>query len=202
MLALNDGMRNGEIRHLRWNQVDLKKQYLTVGKSKTEAGEGRTIPLNAALLAALQHHVEWYTLRFGKIQPDWYLFPFGRANHLDPTRPITTIKTAWANARERAGVAGRLHDSRHTLITELAESGAGDQTIMDIAGHVSRQMLKHYSHIRMQAKRDALEAVWKKQGESQNGKKAEDAKRTQDCSLESADAQKVEGESLQKSLQR
>ena len=201
MLALNAGLRNGEIRHLRWNQVDLKKQFLTVGRSKTEAGEGRTIPLNAALLEAMRHHAEWYTLRFGKIEPDWYLFPFGRANHLDPTRPITTIKTAWANARERAGVTGRLHDSRHTLITELAESGAGDQTIMDIAGHVSRQMLKHYSHIRMQAKREALEAVGKKQQEAEKNKKAEDAKRAQPCSPQSANAQKVEGESLQKSLQ-
>ena len=92
MLALNAGMRNGEIRHLRWSQVDLKKQFLTVGKSKTEAGEGRTIPLNAALLEALRDHAEWYTLRFGKIEPEWYLFPFGRANQLDPTRPITTIR--------------------------------------------------------------------------------------------------------------
>lgn len=168
MLALNAGMRNGEIRHLRWNHVDLKKQFLTVGKSKTEAGEGRTIPLNAALLETLRGHAEWFTLRFGRIEPEWYLFPFGRANHLDPTRPITTIKTAWANARVRAGVRGRLHDSRHTLITELAESGAGDQTIMDIAGHVSRQMLKHYSHIRMQAKRDALDTVCRKQLEASN----------------------------------
>ena len=129
------------------------------------------------------------------------MFPFGRANHLDPTRPITTIKTAWANPKKRAGVTGRLHDSRHTLITELAESGAGDQPIMDIAGHVSRQMLKHYSHIRMQAKREALEAVWKKQQEAEKSKKAEDAKNAQGCSPISADAQKVEGESLQKSLQ-
>jgi hypothetical protein len=45
------------------------------------------------------------------------------------------------------------------LITELAESGAGEQTIQDIAGHVSKQMLKHYSHIRMEAKRQALESI-------------------------------------------
>jgi hypothetical protein len=30
---------------------------------------------------------------------------------------------------------------------------------MDIAGHVSKNMLKHYSHIRMQAKREALESL-------------------------------------------
>jgi hypothetical protein len=41
--------------------------------------------------------------------------------------------------------------------------GAGDQTIMDIAGHVSKQMLKHYSHIRMEAKRTALESIVERQ---------------------------------------
>ncbi len=200
MLALNAGMRNGEIRNLQWSQIDLKRRFLTVGRSKTEAGEGRTIPLNPALLLALETHTDWYTLRFGRIEPDWYLFPFGRANHLDPTRPITTLKTGWLNARDRAGVKGRLHDSRHTLITELAESGASDQTIMDIAGHVSRQMLKHYSHIRMQAKRDALDAVWKKQEEADKSKEAETAKGTKGCSPQRSDDQKVEGDSLQKSL--
>jgi len=201
MLALNAGMRNGEIRNLQWQQVDLKRQFLTVGRSKTEAGEGRTIPLNTALLEAMKKHAEWCQLRFGRIEPEWYLFPFGQANHLDPTRPITTLKTGWINARDRAGVKGRLHDSRHTLVTELAESGASDQTIMDIAGHVSRQMLKHYSHIRMKAKREALEAVWKKQQESANGKDPELTQAKQDCSPERTDAKKVEGESLQKSLQ-
>jgi hypothetical protein len=43
------------------------------------------------------------------------------------------------------------HDNRHTLITELSKSRAGGQTIMTIAGHLSRQMLSRYRHIRMQA---------------------------------------------------
>lgn len=59
----------------------------------------------------------------------------------------------------KAKVTGRWHDNRHTLITDLAESGAGDETIREIAGHVSKQMLKHYSHIRMEAKRTALESI-------------------------------------------
>jgi hypothetical protein len=46
-------------------------------------------------------------------------------------------------------------DNRHTLVTELAESGAGDEVIMGSAGHVSRAMLSRYSHVRMQAKRCA-----------------------------------------------
>jgi site-specific recombinase XerD len=72
---------------------------------------------------------------------------------------MVTLKTSWNNVRKKAGVTGRWHDNRHTLITDLAESGAGDETIRDIAGHVSKQMLKHYSHIRMEAKRKALESI-------------------------------------------
>ena len=133
-----------------------------MGRAKTEAGEGRTIPLNSVLLPALLDHARWYTRRFGMTKPGWYLFPFGKSKHLDPTRPMTSLKTVWGNIRENAGVTGRWHDNRHTLITELCESGAGDQTIMDIAGHVSRQMLARYSHIRMEAKRKALAAIVKK----------------------------------------
>ena len=54
-------------------------------------------------------------------------------------------------------VTGRWHDNRHTFITDLAESAeASDETIRDLAGHVSKRMLKHYSHVRMAAKRKVL----------------------------------------------
>src|SRR5437868_5782970 len=76
----------------------------------------------------------------------------GKPRPNDPTRPVTTLKTAWQNLRDKAKVTGRWQDNRNALATELAESGASDQIIMDIAGHVSKQMLKHYSHIRMEAK--------------------------------------------------
>jgi hypothetical protein len=51
------------------------------------------------------------------------------------------------------------HDLPHHAITKLAESPeASEQTIMAIAGHVSREMLEHYSHVRQEAKRRAVEA--------------------------------------------
>jgi integrase len=159
VLALNTGERDAEIRGLQWDRVDLAKAVLTVGSSKTEAGEGRTIPLNSVALTAMVDYAKWYTKRFGTIQPKWYVFPFGKPRPNDPTRPMVTLKTSWTNVRKKAGVSGRWHDNRHTLVTDLAESGAGDETIRDIAGHVSKQMLKHYSHIRMEAKRKALEAI-------------------------------------------
>jgi len=128
--------------------------------------------------------------------------PKGGINSLRPNarliftlnQNMTTLKTAWTGVRARTGVKGRLHDSRHTLVTELAENGASDQIIMDIAGHVSRQMLKHYSHIRMQAKREALEAVWKRPEESRTERKEQTL---QDYSLSIRATPVIEGESLQ-----
>jgi integrase len=106
----------------------------------------------------------------------------------DPTRPMRGWRTAWRRLTEavdcpkcgrlqqpadfcrnqecntdihgvKSSLAGlRFHDLRHTSITMLSESQASDSTLLSIAGHVSRKMLEHYSHIRMAAKRIALDA--------------------------------------------
>jgi len=49
----------------------------------------------------------------------------------------------------------------HQAITELGEGGASEQTIMGIAGHVSRKMLERYSHGRHVLKRAAVERLGK-----------------------------------------
>ena len=48
---------------------------------------------------------------------------------------------------------------RHTVILELAEMGVAAHVLESIAGHLSRRMLEHYSHIRIDAKRQALDAL-------------------------------------------
>jgi uncharacterized protein involved in exopolysaccharide biosynthesis len=63
-------------------------------------------------------------------------------------------------SKVKSSTAGlRFHDLRHHAITELAESQASDRTVMSIAGHVSQRMLAHYSHVRIEAKRKALDAL-------------------------------------------
>jgi integrase len=179
-LDLNTGLRDKELRQIRWDQIDLvHKKALTVGKSKTEAGTGRLIPLNETAIAALEAHAAWYTRRFGECRPEWFVFPFGTPLPKDPTRPITSFKTAWTKVRAKAGVKGRWHDNRHTLVTELAESGAGDEVIMSIAGHVSRAMLSRYSHVRMEAKRRALDEIAVRQRAADEKRKQEAVRRRQ-----------------------
>ncbi|MCX6634230.1 MAG: site-specific integrase [Acidobacteria bacterium] len=142
------------MRELRWQQIDLAdRKTLTVHKSKTAAGTGRVIPLNDTVLVALEAHAAWYTRRFGECRPEWYVFPAGRTQPNDPTRPVTTLRAAWTKMRGNTKVVGRCHDNRHTLVTEFAESGAGGEAIPSIAGHVSRAMLSRYSRVRVEAKR-------------------------------------------------
>src|SRR5215467_1271337 len=92
-------------------------------------------------------------------------------------KPVITLKTAWTKVRKNTNVVGRWHDNRHTLVTELAESGAGDEVIMSIAGHVSRAMLSRYSHVRMEAKRRALDEIAARQRAADDKRREESKKR-------------------------
>jgi integrase len=157
-VALLTGMRSGEIISLTCRQVDLAERILTVGRAKTASGTGREIPMNSELVETLSAHAEWFTQRFGAAKPDYYLFPFGKPTPSDPTRPITDITGAWEALRKRSGVECRLHDLRHTVATKMAEDGV-PESMLALMGHMSRAMLERYSHIRMAAKRKAVESL-------------------------------------------
>jgi len=189
ILALNTTMRGCEIKGLRWSAVDLIDRVLTIRRdtTKTDGGE-RVIPLNTeAVGAILELYRRAQT--FGGAEPNHFVFPACENGRIDPTRPQKTWRTAWRrltrailcpacaqlqnpgetceNEKCKASIHGvkspiaglRFHDLRHHAITELAESQASDQTVMAIAGHVSPKMLAHYSHVRLDAKRKALDAL-------------------------------------------
>jgi integrase len=166
----NAGMRAGELKGMQWFQFTINRRdnTLTIGPGKTIKGEGRIIPLNDELLEAYEERRAWYIKTFGEIKPEWHVFPFGRRGHMDPTRPVTTLKTAWKTVKRKTGIEGRFHDLRHSLNTELAETGASDHVIQGITGHVSPEMTRHYAHIRTKAKREALEAVLRRRQEDRD----------------------------------
>jgi integrase len=61
---------------------------------------------------------------------------------------IKSIKTAFNNARERAGIEDyRFHDSRHEFASALAMRGVDLNTIRELLGHKTMQMVMRYSHL-------------------------------------------------------
>jgi integrase len=74
-------------------------------------------------------------------------------------KPLGAWKRAWSTAKKQAGVVCRIHDLRHHFISALAQTQTPDATIQAISGHLSRKMLEHYSHVRLEAKHRAVEAL-------------------------------------------
>jgi integrase len=109
--------------------------------------------------------------RLPEAGPDAYLFPRhqigfaagGRGSApyaIDFGLSMQGWKSAWSRVRREANVKARWHDLRHTLVSRLAENPTiSEETIRALAGHVSRQMLSRYAHIRAQAKRAAIASL-------------------------------------------
>jgi integrase len=158
-LSFYCGLRACEIKGLRWQDIDLTNRLLHVRRSKTPAG-WRSPTLNATCVDVLQHLHDDAT-KLGFTEPDHFVVPWhGLGRRLDPTRAMTTWRTAWRSMRKAAGLVHvRFHDGRHTAITTLAEKGLPDWVIQAQVGHVAPEMMKTYSHIRRQALNQAADAL-------------------------------------------
>ena len=169
-IALNTGMRRGEIQNLTWQQVDFLDRTLTVKDSKTAAGSGRVIPLNDRALATLQ---VWATNFTGR-EPQHYVFPSehygfigpdGKKPHAttrDPMKATKEVKTAWKSAQAVAKVQCRFHDLRHTACTRLLERGTPLSVVASILGWsagTTAKMAKRYGHIGTDVQRIAVASL-------------------------------------------
>jgi integrase len=146
ILALNTGMRRGEILNLEWWQIDFNSNRLIV--TKTKSGKPRHIPMNQVVRETL---LELYEDKKGK-----YVFE----SRKKPGYPILEPKKAFNAALKDAGIESfRFHDLRHTAGTRLAEAGADAFTIKDILGHASIQTSAIYVHATDEGKRRAVVAL-------------------------------------------
>lgn len=116
------------------------------------------IPMGASVFKSMLQHLAWWSSKFGEALPDLCCFPFGNPPS-DPTRHISTLKHSWETVREAAGIDCRWHDLRHSFCTKLAEDGVPESTMLSLMGHMSRAMLERDSHIRIAAKRVAVEGL-------------------------------------------
>jgi integrase len=186
VLAVSTTCRSVELKHLRWRDVTFMDREIAIARSKTVAGHRLiplNSDATAALVklkerADLNGASEPDDLVFpacerGKIdrtrpQKSWrtawrkLVKETARRAGLQAAKAtleagggVGKAKSAWKRAA-KPFFGLRFHDLRHQAITELAEAGASDGTLMAVAGHLSRRMLEHYSHIRKAAKREAL----------------------------------------------
>ena len=146
VVALNTGMRRGEILKLNWSNVDLlRRQILVTG---TKSGKNRIIPINSDLLSVLE---DLKRTKGG----NGYVFANTRSG-----RPLQDIKRAFHTACSAAGIRGfRFHDCRHTFGTRLVHRGVDLITVKDLLGHSTVKVTERYTHSTSDSKRSAVEVL-------------------------------------------
>ena len=142
ILALNTGARLGEIINLKWTDIDLKKDNITL--NKTKSGYSRIIPINKQTRQIIDE------LKSNKKNDD-FLFP-------GVTIPM--MEFSFKKARKIANLPDlRIHDLRHTHATRLAEMGINPFAIKELLGHRSMAMVMRYVNPLEQEKRKAVEML-------------------------------------------
>jgi integrase len=165
-LAFATCMSTNEIRALRLCDIHLEAGHINIpwGGSKNKYRH-RTIEIGCEGDVSW-HAVEWLLSRAYKLgakEPNHYLFPFRPSPaDFDPSRPMTVsgIKKLWEEMRIATKLPHfRQYDTRHTAITRYAENGTSIAVIMDMAGHISPKMTRHYTHISERVKLQAMRQV-------------------------------------------
>lgn len=141
LLALNTGLRRGEIRQLTWRDIDFPQQVLTVRAGVAKSGKARHIPLNAEALRVLQ---------------SW------REDHpgAGPVFGVASIKTAWDGLMTDAKIEGfRFHDLRHDFASRLVMAGVDLNTVRELLGHGDITMTLRYAHLAPAKLADAVSRI-------------------------------------------
>lgn len=138
VLAVETGMRFGEVTSITWDNVDLKAR--TIHLPDTKNGHPRTVPLSTRALGAIRSVPSGYKDRVFKGKPG-------------------SIRAAFGAALKRSGVGLdlRFHDLRHEAVTRLFEKGLNPIEVGMISGHKSMSMLQRYTHLRIDQLADKLE---------------------------------------------
>jgi integrase len=155
VVALNTGLRMGELQALRWSDVDLKLGKLTVRRSwwdghfdTPKSGKPREVPINATARAALDSHP-----------------PLLRCELVFHTRTGTAIDKpdlhrGLARVCARAGVERvGWHVMRHTFASWLVQAGVPMRQVQALLGHSTIQMTERYAHLSPATGADAVAAL-------------------------------------------
>jgi integrase len=157
-VALNTGMRWGEMARLGWDDVDFYTGTLHVRQSKS--GEGRRIPMNRVVRETL-HAVRRDQVQRAREQRDGereilseYVFCAPQGGSL------RNFGRGWYPALRKANIPDfRWHDTRHTAASRLVMAGVDLYTVQEILGHKTIAMTQRYAHLSPGHQRQALERL-------------------------------------------
>lgn len=147
IVALNTGMRKGEILSLKWHDVDFRRGIIYLLNSKNS--EKRELPINDQVKTVL--------IKVRKHPGSPYIFC--KANG----QPYGDIKKSFLTAISKSGIINfHFHDLRHTFASQLVMSGVDLNTVRELMGHKTLEMTIRYSHLSPDHKKRAVDILSKR----------------------------------------
>lgn len=144
IVAYNTGMRRGEILGLEWDQVDLKKGFITLRAEDTKEKKAKKIPINKNVKDVLEGLKAVPIIREGKRVSN--VFTFNKKPLSDNFRKSLVSACKEVNIPLGQNIEGgfRFHDIRTTVKTNMLRAGV-DKALRDtILGHSLKGMDVYY----------------------------------------------------------
>ena len=149
---LDTAARPGEILSLQWRDVSLGRHELVFRAEKSKTRTERIVPISTRLLA---------TLEMRKLDPAGE--PFAKDAYVfgdELGRRVKSVRTAWENACDRAGLTGlQLRDLRHEAGSRFEEAECPVTLVSKILGHTNLTTTSRYLNIHLRGLHAAMEKL-------------------------------------------
>lgn len=141
LVALNTGLRRGELTALDWSDIDLPAKRLLVRAAAAKSGKSRHVPLNKEAVAVM---TRWQR-------------QIGTAGRVFNVRDV---KKAWLALVKAAKITGfHFHDCRHSFASRLVMNKVDLNTVRELLGHADLKMTLRYAHLAHEHKAAAVEKL-------------------------------------------
>jgi integrase len=131
--SLATGLRQSNVTHLEWSQVDLGRRLAWIHADQAKGKRDLAVPLSDAAVAVLRRqlgaHAKW-------------AFPYRGGAIKQPTQ------VAWLAAVKAAGLGDfHWHDLRHTWASWHVQNGTPLAVLQELGGWRDLKMVLRYAHL-------------------------------------------------------
>ena len=155
LLAMNTGIRKGDILALTWKDVDFVAKTLSFIPGKTDSSPSANllhVPMNKTVIDALS---TWKG-QAADTSPSALIFPSAKKKGAH----IISIKRAWGTLLKAAQIENfRWHDMRHDFASRLVSQGTLLNDVRELLGHADIKMTLRYAHLAPENKLKAVELL-------------------------------------------
>jgi len=144
LVAVNTGIRKNALLNLKWSDVNLKEDTITLQASNAKNKKTAILPINKTVHKILSELPR---------ESDFIFYS-------DRSPKYTEIKTRWNTLLKKADIHDfRFHDLRHTFASRLVMKGADLNTVRELMTHSDIQMTMRYAHLAQNVKKAAVDRL-------------------------------------------